>query len=1319
MGNSFLRPAYCAFLVTALAGTPFAYADDTEIFNSAPVSTGAPNILFILDTSGSMGSTVIKPDPYDPTQTYTGSCNSSLIYYSATGTPGCGRSALTLPESAMVCSAALTALYNNGSSSGTYSGNAIRWLVTDVNTSSTSTTATTTQKYITTYSTTQPATQLWVKSGSKWKTSGGVIAGAPITTGPETSTPSGSPTKGSTSPTSPIVTDVYTYTWTTVLAAPTNTSSTSKPTSTTASSSTTTQGTASVASTSTTAVTGAPGGSTPGTSYTQNLILTTNYKRTDSVYTITGNTTSTVTTTTTYTASDVECDGDKTNGTPPSGNFPNNVNLTSASSEWTTTKANSYWDTGGGIKLYNFYSGNYINYAANPPGTNEGTRIQVVQQAASNLIDNLSGVNVGLMRYSDNSADAACRLNSDLCAMGGMVTFPMSPIDNSTTQGQANKTAFKTVLNSYSAGGWTPLSETLYEAYLYYSGGTVHFGNTSETSSGASPSVKGSRTGNTLLSNTYQTPITSSCQPNYIVYLTDGLPTQDNQADSLIQGLPNFASLGGGCDNASNPPYGSGWGPGNSAGVCLGGLAQYMYNSDLNSSLSGQQKVATYFVGFGSDFVTNGQLNSAFTYLQNAATRGGGIAYQAGDSDQLTTTLQSIVTDIWKRSVSFVAPAIAVDAFNRSQTLGDMFFSVFQPSATAHWPGNVKKYRFANGQIEDANGQPAVNPATGFFNHGAQSIWSTAADGEDVTSGGAANRIPDPTPRSVYTFIGSNPGSAVDLTTSGNYSVDPSNSLLTNSVLKIGNAGDPSATTLLNWARGMDVNDDNGNGSTTDARHVMGDPLHSRPTAVVYGGTEAAPDIVLFASTNDGYLHAIGGTDGDGHELWAFIPQDFLGDLVTLYKNAPTSPRHYGLDGDVVVIKYDVNGDGIIQPSQGDKVILYVGAGRGGSHYYALDVTDRYHPKFMWSIGPSELPGIGQAWSTPVYGRIKIAGATQNSQDLALFIGGGYDPSEDNSGYQTADSVGNHLYIVDALYGTLLWSDANVHMSQPGHALDHAIPSTLALIDLDGDTFIDRIYVGDVAGQIWRFDVTNGNDQSSLVAGGVIASLGTHDESPHVDANHRRFYYPPSVALVQHPRQLAYFSLAIGSGYRGHPLETTTQDRFYSVRDFSPFAPKTQAQFDALTPITDAALIDVTDLTAKPLNTDPGWKILLNVAGGWDGEKVLGPATTTNYTVGFNTYTPAASSVVSASGCTTTSVGSNLHYTVTLEDGYPLLTASGEVPTDPTARYVHLSQTGIAPGMVVLYTNDGPYECSGAECTSCPTCGTGLNKTYWRSSDSE
>ena len=60
-------------------------ADDTEIFFNTESTSIRPNLLFILDNSGSMDAMVtvkVPSDPvYNPSKTYSGSYNSDRIYY--------------------------------------------------------------------------------------------------------------------------------------------------------------------------------------------------------------------------------------------------------------------------------------------------------------------------------------------------------------------------------------------------------------------------------------------------------------------------------------------------------------------------------------------------------------------------------------------------------------------------------------------------------------------------------------------------------------------------------------------------------------------------------------------------------------------------------------------------------------------------------------------------------------------------------------------------------------------------------------------------------------------------------------------------------------------------------------------------------------------------------------------------------------------------------------------------------------------------------------------------------------------------------------
>ncbi len=84
--------------------------------------------------------------------------------------------------------------------------------------------------------------------------------------------------------------------------------------------------------------------------------------------------------------------------------------------------------------------------------------------------------------------------------------------------------------------------------------------------------------------------------------------------------------------------------------------------------------------------------------------------------------------------------------------------------------------------------------------------------------------------------------------------------------------------------------DENGNNDFTEARKDMGDPLHSRPATVIYGGPADDPDLTLYATTNDGYLQAINAQTGE--ELWAFVPRVMLDRIEELYDNDDVDVTH-------------------------------------------------------------------------------------------------------------------------------------------------------------------------------------------------------------------------------------------------------------------------------------------------------------------------------------------------------------------------------------------------------------------------------------------
>ena len=937
--------------------------------------------------------------------------------------------------------------------------------------------------------------------------------------------------------------------------------------------------------------------------------------------------------------------------------------------KWTANAAQAItWSSNNTNLTYVMYAGNWLNWYYNTTDLAIKTRLQIVQEVANSLANSIDDVNLGLMRYSNNGGT-----NSETVAEGGMV---MQPITDITT----SRTAIINTINSFAPDGFTPLSETLYEAGQYFAGRSVDFGLTSRLNSATPfPSVAASR--QTADQSKYQSPIKYSCQKNYVVYLTDGLPTADNDADNKITALPNYQSLLGTttCDDT---------GPGR----CLDDMAAYLFKADLNSSLDGTQNVITYTIGFGPEVAGS-------SFLDKVASRGGGQAYTADDTATLSDALTNIVQQILQTNTTFTSPSVSVNAFNRTQTLDDLYVSLFRPSEDYHWPGNVKKFRVANGGIVDSNGNPAIDSVTGFFKDTSKSFWSPAVDGAAVDVGGAASQLPNPATRNLYTYLGTNSS----LSNVAN-SVVASNAAITDVLLGLGSPGQPTHADLIDWMRGRDVQDDNNDNNFNDTRLVMGDPVHAKPAIVIYGGSASSPDVndaVVYSVTNDGYLHAFDVVSG--RELWSFIPKELLSIMPALFDNATVTDKHYALDGDLRVFKLDKNSNGVVEPANGDKVYLYFGMRRGGSNYYALDITSKLAPTFLWSIGPTQLPGIGESWSTPVVAKVNISGATQNADKFVLIFGGGYQDSQDNPAY-SADTTANRIYMVDAYSGALLWYASgaaigspapNLNLSSGTSIMNNGFPSDIMVLDMDQDGYADRMYAADMGGRLWRFDILNGQAASNLVHGGIIARLGDGDRGTVTAVDARRLYSTPDAAIVRDRGINPYLALVLGSGYRGHPLNTTIRDRFYMIKDKVPFTTySTQAafatQFSSTTIATDTGttpatdVLDVTDnLSAAVPASALGWKLELREgASTWIGEKSLSGASIFNNRVFFTTYTPQTAAPVDP--CTP-GQGTNRAYVVSLLNGSPVADLDGQVSVNRADRYKQLKQGGIAPEVVFLF----------------------------------
>jgi type IV pilus assembly protein PilY1 len=825
-------------------------------------------------------------------------------------------------------------------------------------------------------------------------------------------------------------------------------------------------------------------------------------------------------------------------------------------------------------------------------------------------------------------------------------------------------------IQKLTADDGTPISETVYESALYWRGLEAKYAYNSKYP--VDPAALNSTDSEN--EKIYKQPTSLACAKNYNIVLSDGLPTTaDQETPELVDNLPNWAATLGynGC-TLGEEEY----------GYCLDDIAAYLFNDDIDTSLPGLQTVTTHTIAFKDDL----------PYLEETAIRGGGSYFSADDIASLMLALLEIINDVEDRNLSFAAPAVAVNAFNRTQNVNDLYLTTFAASERVRWPGNLKKYRVADGQIVDRSGQLAVNPDTGTFYDSAQSFWHKQTDGNDVAVGGAVANLPDPQDRRIYTDYTSDPdltNPSNSLTASNATSFDPADFGLT------GADGEPSIEEVIRWVRGEDVRDEDDDPATTTIKQ-MGDPLHSQPAAVVYGGDETNPDITLFTATNQGFVHAI---DGDtGTELWSFIPKEHLGGLPRYFLNDEAQFKFYGVDGDIVPVVADRDNDGVIEPGDGDFVYIIFGMRRGGNAYYALDVTDRDRPVVKWYAD-----GFGQTWSRPTVARVDMEESGLNDDKAVVIVGGGYDTAHDRISHPSIPDANSAagIYMLDLQSGEILWRagrDENADLQLAG--LTRSIATQIRVIDLSGDGFADRMYASDMGGQLLRFDIFNGRrpdgtGNEALVTGGVVARLGGEGLVAPTIADTRRFYTAPDVSIFNDNVQSRRFiAISLGSGYRAHPLDNANTDRFYSIRDRNVFNALTQAEYDSFTPVTDAELVEISGQVGTQIGQNQrGWKFTLPPE-----QMVLSNSVTFNNEIFFVAFSPDTDGAALCSA----GVGRNFLYRVAVRNGDPIADLDSIVQgAEDIARVTELAQGGIAPSPTFLFPSPDT-DCYGEACSPPP-----------------
>ncbi|MFT3858342.1 MAG: PilC/PilY family type IV pilus protein [Aquabacterium sp.] len=335
---------------------------------------------------------------------------------------------------------------------------------------------------------------------------------------------------------------------------------------------------------------------------------------------------------------------------------------------------------------------------------------------------------------------------------------------------------------------------------------------------------------------------------------------------------------------------------------------------------------------------------------------------------------------------------------------------------------------------------------------------------------------------------------------------------------------------LVNYLRGDRTNETTATISGTSVpqlyrarAHLLGDIINGAPVHVgkppfSYSDTGYADFVtekagrkpVVYVAANDGMLHAIAaeGTEG-GSELWAYVPEAVMPNMYRLADTNYGSTHQYYVDGAPVM--------GDIKVGDTWKTILVGGLNKGGKSYYALDITDPENPRTLWEFTTANM---GLSYGNPI-----ITKRADGTWIVAV-----------TSGFNNGSGDGKgHLYILNANTGALL-------MDLVTTAGSTTTPSGLARINAwienPANNMATRFYGGDQQGNLWRFDVDSVTEphQSAM----LLAQLRINVTTPQPIS-----VKPMTVEVSGKPVVI----VATGRYMGDSDISDSTQQSIYAIRD--------------------------------------------------------------------------------------------------------------------------------------------------------------------------
>ncbi|MCL2308103.1 MAG: PilC/PilY family type IV pilus protein [Proteobacteria bacterium] len=558
--------------------------------------------------------------------------------------------------------------------------------------------------------------------------------------------------------------------------------------------------------------------------------------------------------------------------------------------------------------------------------------------------------------------------------------------------------------------GSTPMAGTLITARNYFTNGLTAGAGANDQTVQTSPK-----------------PVVGECGNNFVVFLTDGMPT--------VRSGGNVGAMS----------------------------SEAVLNNDVISAVSGlrNRNIKTYFIGFGNE------VNPAT--LDSFAREGGTEAsYSAMNAEELKDAMDSIFSDIMVQSSSYAAvatnssylgtdSAVYQGSYNAGQWNGDVVAIKLNPNT-----GEATTQQWSAAAAMPAYGSRSIFTYNSTEKTGRDFAWD-ALDADQQTALQA-------TPSGVAAIGGADRGKnmlnylAGDKTHQG-----------------VGANKYRNRSTLL----GDIVNSAPVYVGKPEKRYP--DTIES---ASYYDWTDSVSRAsAIYVGANDGMLHAF--MADTGKEVFAYIPSMVYKNLPLLASQNYEGLHKFFVDGTPSVadahIQTSIGGLG----GKGWRTILVGGLNAGGQGIYALDITSPTAfdaNKVLWEFTDRETStetanqrlnydrDLGYTFSAP--------SIVKTGDGWVAVFGNGYNNTV-NDGDNAYSTTGNAvLYVVDLETGVIKKKldtgrgHANAADNKPNGL------STPVAIDINNDGVVDYVYAGDLQGNLWKFDLNGGDKDHWNIANG-------------------------------------------------------------------------------------------------------------------------------------------------------------------------------------------------------------------------------------------